>query len=253
VDAGEPRYSSPRKSAQTYGGYKYCRHGSDFNSIARLAASIVAADDFFDAALIGIAAGNKFWRIENAQVVPQPLSAEHRQRMRLDVDRDFNGETPLWHRLLDHAFRDNHEQRELLETLFGAALSRELYRHRIAGLLLGHITTGKSTLLNVLAHIFPRDQVAAASPQRWANEYYLAGLAGKALNIVGELDAHEPIAGGAFNSVVGCDIIEGRHPTYRPFSFICTAAHFFNANALPGVHAVEHGERIQSLRSKRLL
>src|SRR4029077_18185601 len=33
-----------------YGGDKYCRRGSDFNSIARIAAGICTAENFFDTA-----------------------------------------------------------------------------------------------------------------------------------------------------------------------------------------------------------
>src|SRR5690606_2337158 len=105
----------------------------------------------------------------------------------------------------------------LLRQVMGAALARTLYLHRIAVMLLGASTSGKSTLLQVLAGMFPRDQVGATSPQRWDNEYYVAGLAGKALNIVGELDPDHRIPGGPFKTVVGCDVVEGRHPTHRPF------------------------------------
>jgi putative DNA primase/helicase len=120
-----------------------------------------------------------------------------------------------------------------LQRLFGAAITRQLWRWRIVAALLGPTTSGKTTLLNILAKLFPSDQVGATGPQRWDSEYYRAALAGKALNIVGELDPHQPIPGGAFKSVVGQDVIEGRHPTHRPFSFVCQAAHFFNANKLP--------------------
>ena len=216
-----------------FGGYKYCRRGSDFNSIARIAASICTIENFFDTAPVGIAAGTRFWRVADGRILPEPLTPDHRQVMRLSAEPDFDADAPLWNRLLDHAFRDDVQQRQLLQTLFGAALTRALWLHRIAVLLIGKTTTGKTTLLNVLASMFPRELVGATNPQRWGNEYYRASLAGKALNIVGELDANDAIPGGAFKSVVGCDMVEGRHPTHRPFSFVCTASHFFNANRLP--------------------
>ena len=216
-----------------YGGFQYCRRGADFKSIARIVAGITECDDFFQNAPIGIAAGHKFWRVDGGRIVPEALTAGHRQVMMLAAEPDFDARTPLWTRLLDHAFGDDVGQRDLLQTLFGAALTRALWRHRIAGLLLGKTTTGKTTLLNVLASMFPRDLISATNPSRWGGEYYRAGLAGKALNIVGELDPNEPIPGGAFKAVVGCDVIEGRHPTHRPFSFVCMASQFFNANRLP--------------------
>ena len=218
-------------------GGKYCRRGADFAAIARIAANLVSDERFFDEAPIGVAGPGSFWRIgPNGEISTEPLAPAHRQRMRLKVEPDFAGEAPLWDRLLDHAFppgTDDDRQRDLLQMLAGAALSRSLWKHRLAVLLLGLTTSGKSTVLNVLASLFPRDLIGATSPQKWGSEYYVAALAGKALNIVGELDPDQPIAGGAFKSIVGCDVVEGRHPTHRPFSFVCTAAHFFNANRLP--------------------
>ena len=219
-----------------FGGLKYCRRGADFASIARLAATIAADEQFFEQAPIGVAGPENFWRVTEAGVKAESLTPAHRQRMRLNAEPDFEAEAKLWSKLLHHAFTEDAEgdrQRELLQILFGAALSRSLWRYRIAALLLGATTTGKSTLLNILASLFPRDLVGATNPQRWNSEYYLAGLAGKVINVVGELDPDQPIPGGAFKSVVGCDVIEGRHPTHRPFSFVSNAAHFVNANRLP--------------------
>ena len=219
-----------------FGGMKFCRRGGDFRSIAQLAATIAADERFFDDAPIGVAGPGSFWRVTDEGPRAEPLAAAHRQRMRMNAEPDFETEAPLWSRLLEHAFAEGAEgdrQRDLLQILFGAALSRSLWRYRIAALLFGATTTGKTTLLNVLASLFPRDLVGATNPQRWGNEYYLAGLAGKIINVVGELDPDQPIPGGAFKSVVGCDVIEGRHPTHRPFSFVSTAAHFINANRLP--------------------
>jgi len=191
---------------------------------------------FFEAAPAGVAGPSAFWRTDpDGQIVREPLGPEHRQRMRIAADPDAETPTPLFDRLLDFAFGPDPkgEQRRLLQQVFGAAIARVLYLHRIAVLLLGASTSGKSTLLQVLAALFPREQVGATSPQRWQSDYHVAALAGRAVNIVGELDPNEPIPGGAFKSVVGNDVIEGRHPTHRPFSFVCAASHFFNANRLP--------------------
>lgn len=221
-----------------FGGLKYCRRGPDFRSIAQLVATVATEAEFFDRTPIGIAGPQNFWRVDpdTMDIVIEPLRPSHRQRMKLETEPDPDADAPLWTRLLDQAFppgSDDDAQRDLLQVLFGAALARSLWRHRVAVLFLGPTSTSKTTLLSVLTSLFPRDLVSATSPQNWRSEYYLASLAGMALNTVGELDPDEAIPGGAFKSVVGCDVIEGRHPTHRPFSFTCTAAHFFNANRLP--------------------
>jgi len=224
--------------AQRFAGRaKLCRRAGDFAAIARVAAGLSEQAEFFDRAPAGVAGPASFHRVtDDGEIVVEPLTPAHRQRMRVAADPVANAPTPLFDHLLAHAFGDDARgaaQRRLLQQLFGAALARAMYRHRIAALFLGPTTTGKSTVLQILRGFFPPDQVAATNPQRWNDEYYLAGLAGKAINLVGELDPDQPIPGGAFKSVVGVDVIEGRHPTHRPFSFVCTAAHFFNANKLP--------------------
>jgi len=76
----------------------------------------------------------------------------------------------------------------------------------------------------------PREARSALSPDVWSREYYLADLAGKRLNVVGELSDELPIDSAAFKRVTGRDELTGRHPTHRPFKFKNTAGHIFNAN-----------------------
>jgi putative DNA primase/helicase len=220
-----------------FGGLKYCRRGSDFRNVAWLASQIVGDDRFFENGAIGVAGPLNFWRIDvDGTLRNEPLRPEHRVRTRVSAEPDFSAEAPRFDSLLASAFgmdECGQKQRSLLQRLSGAAISRQLWRRRIAVLLLGPTTTGKTQFLTILKNLFPADQVGATSPQRWDSEYYRAALAGKVLNIVGELDPNQPIPGGAFKSVVGQDVIEGRHPTHRPFSFVCQAAHFFNSNKLP--------------------
>ena len=188
---------------------------------------------FFDDAPAGIAGPRHLWLVVDGKVKLVPLTPEHRMRTRVRAEPDFKGKAPMFEALLNRSFAGDKEQLELLRLLFGAALVRRLWKFHIAVLLLGATGSGKSTLLNILRAMFLPDLVGAVTPQRWDNEYYLAGLAGKALNIVGELDAHNPISGGPFKGVLGEDLLTGRHPTHRPFTFVAQAAQFFNSNSLP--------------------
>src|SRR5205823_11368249 len=133
-----------------------------------------------------------FWRVTEAgEIVCEPLTAAHRQRMRVAADPDLEAEPPLLLKVLRDAFGesdDADEQIRLVQQLFGCAITRSLWRHRHAALFLGATNSGKSTLLTLLSSVFPHEQVGACSPQRWGDEYYVAALAGIALNIVGDLD-----------------------------------------------------------------
>ena len=154
----------------------------------------------------------------------------------IPVAPEFEVRAPLFELLLDNAFGHGDggdAQRELLQMGMGAALCGFLWRLRTVLMLFGPTSTGKSTLLEILKSFFPRDRVGSVNPQSWGNEYHAAALAGLSLNLVGELDPTTPIPGGIFKSVTGCDPVGARHPTHRPFSFVCMAAHIFNCNRLP--------------------
>jgi len=223
--------------ARDFNSAKSCRKGSDYRQIGRLLAVELGQPDFFEEAAPGIAAGGTFYRVaQSGQILSEPLTADHRQRYAVEAAPDFDAEAPLFATLLSNAFGVGAEgdgQRELLQMLFGAVLVRSLHRYRTVVLLHGPTSTGKSTLLTILQSFFPPDLVGATSPQRWDREYFVASLAGKVLNVVGELDPKAQIPGGPFKAITGGDVVEGRHPNHRPFPFVCLAGHIFNCNRLP--------------------
>lgn len=225
-----------RIGRQFYGS-KLCRKASDYRQIASLTAPLSEDENFFSEAPGGVAAGGEFYRVtEDGEILSEPVSATHRQRMGVAAKPNFDADAPLLNRLLDNAFGKNAAgiaQKNLLQMALGAALTCSLWRYRTVLMLYGASSTGKSTLLEVLKRFFPADRVGATNPANWTNEYHAAALAGRSLNLVGELDGTTPIQGGTFKAVTGGDVIEARHPTHRPFSFVCVAGHIFNCNRLP--------------------
>ncbi len=218
-------------------GSKLCRKASDYRQIASLTAPLSENETFFSDAPGGVAAGGAFYMVTDAgEIVSEPVTAAHRQRMGISAKPNFDAEAALLNRLLDNAFGKNTAgiaQKNLLQMALGAALTCTLWRYRTVLMLYGASSTGKSTLLEVLKRFFPADRVGATNPANWTNEYHAAALAGRSLNLVGELDGTTPIQGGTFKAVTGGDVIEARHPTHRPFSFVCVAGHIFNCNRLP--------------------
>jgi putative DNA primase/helicase len=91
---------------------------------------------------------------------------------------------------------------------------------------------GKGTLEKQFRALVPKEFVSAISPFKWHHDYHVATLAGKRLNVVGELPENEPIPAAAFKSVLGGDLITGRHPTHRPITFTNEATHLFMSNHL---------------------
>ena len=91
---------------------------------------------------------------------------------------------------------------------------------------------GKGTLERILRSLVPPSFVTAISPFKWDQDYHVATLAGSRLNVVGELPENEAIPASSFKTVIGGDLITGRHPTHRPITFTNEAAHLFMSNHL---------------------
>jgi putative DNA primase/helicase len=86
--------------------------------------------------------------------------------------------------------------------------------------------------MRIATELVPADFVKAVSPFKWDDEYYLAMLAGARLNTVGEMGDDKAIPAATFKTVIGGDLLTGRHPAGRPISFKNSAAHIFSTNHL---------------------
>ena len=99
---------------------------------------------------------------------------------------------------------------------------------------------GKGTLERCQRGLVPKEFVTAVSPFSWGKDYFVAALAGSRLNVVGELPDNESIPAAMFKTVLGGDLITGRHPTHRPIIFTNEAAHVFMSNHL--INTRDHTE-----------
>lgn len=224
------------EAARLWGGRKLCRKHSDFRQIVDHAAALFERPDFFEDALAGVASAAGFHSLNHAgQVETVPLSLDHRQTWALPFAPEYEAEAPLLDGVLAAAFEGDspEEQTDLWWQAVGAALFGLMPRLQVALLMIGRERTGKSLLQRVLERIFPPEAVCAVSPSSWGHEYHVAALAGRRLNVVGELSDDAPIPAAAFKNVTGQNLVAGRHPTHRPFSFRCLAAHCFASNVLP--------------------
>jgi putative DNA primase/helicase len=222
--------------AATFNGRKLCRKRSDFTSITAHIAAVCEDENFFDGLEPGVVTPLGFHRLNTVgQVESWPLKLEHRQTFRLQWMPEADAECPLLDGVLRDAFDgdDADAQVTLWWEAVGASLFGLMAAQQIVMLLLGRERSGKSVLQRLLEGVYPAGTVGAVSPASWGHEYHVAALAGAAINIVGELSDDAPIPAAAFKNVTGQNLVAGRHPTHRPFSFRCTAAHWFASNVLP--------------------
>lgn len=231
-----------------FDGLENCARRSDYLAIANqlLDNTSKGKREFFEDAPIGMACGLRFYRVnEEGEIVREELTAAHRQRVRFPVAPAV-GPTPLFDKFLDETFRDNNGvgQRTLLQEIIGATMLGFFYKYEKAVLMYGPGRSGKGTIMKIIEALIPRAGITAVSPAKWDNEYYVASLAGARLNCVGELEEDGVIEAAALKSVTGRDILTGRHPAGRPFTFTNKATQLFNGNYFPPTR--DHSEAFYS-------
>jgi len=195
----------------------------------------------------GVAFRDVFVKIDGGQVVVVPHSPLNGARMWVDALYDPQARCPKFERFLDGVLRpSDHEdgvvnpvaetqaKKTLLWEWLGVALAGRACDLGKALLLSGFGGTGKSTLLQIMRAFWPPDLVSAVPLHALEHAYDRAVLAGKMLNVCGELPSADADAVETAKAMItGKDLVEARHPYERPFSFLPRAAHLMAANRLP--------------------
>lgn len=226
-----------RHIAEVYDGKENCTRSTDYCGIANHLIMITTDDTFFTKVPVGLACANGFHHLKDHQICVEALTAPHRQRVMVDVTPQQQ-KTPLFDIFLHDTFKssepgDEEQQVTLLQEIFGAIILGLMAQFQKAILFYDPFgRAGKGTMERIITNLIPGEFVSAVSPFKWNGEYYLASLAGKRLNSVGELPDSKPIPSAEFKTVTGGDLVAGRHPGQRPFTFKNEAAHLFMSNHL---------------------
>ena len=223
--------------ADTHDGEDNCKRAGDYRAIAQHIISLATDGNFFIDVPNGVACIGGFYQIIEDQISLIPLKPEHRQRVRLDLT-PAKMATPMFDRFLHETFESKHEGEEeqqiaLMQEIAGGIMLGTLPKFQIAFLFYESFgRAGKGTFERFLRQLVPKEFVTAISPFKWHQDYHVVTLAGKRLNVVGELPENDPIPAAAFKSVIGGDLVTGRHPTHRPITFTNEATHLFMSNHL---------------------
>lgn len=234
---GMPVETLIRMVAERHDAKENCSRSSDYKAVAEHAISLATDDRYFEDTPNGLACPGGFYQIVGNEISLVPLTPDHRQRVMLDFTPE-EMPIPLFEKFLHETFLSEHEGEEaqqigLLQEIGGGIMLGILYKFQTATLFYEPFgRAGKGTLEKQIRQLVPKAFVSAISPFRWNQDYHVATLAGKRLNVVGELPENEAIPASAFKSVIGCDLITGRHPTHRPITFTNEAAHLFMSNHL---------------------
>jgi P4 family phage/plasmid primase-like protien len=220
----------------------YCRRGNDYKSIANLVYNRLFNDDFFKNAPRGLPGATAFFCLnDRGSISRKEYEPSLRQRFKLGCDPDSNCETPIFSKFLWDCFPEDQSQQELIQEIFGAMLTGLVSKLQTAMFFLGPGSNGKSVALEILDGLFSEALKCSVKPDMFANEYYRAELAGKHINVVGEIDKEKHLTAD-FKDVIGCDVpVTARVPYERPFRFTPLCGHIFAGNGFPQTRDHSHG------------
>ncbi|HRF13118.1 MAG TPA: phage/plasmid primase, P4 family [Candidatus Accumulibacter phosphatis] len=226
-----------RLVAEMHDGKAFCSRRSEYLAVALHAILLATDDSFFSEGPTGLACPGGFYQISGEELKIEPLTPNHRQRVMLPFDPKAMP-MPLFEKFRHETFEaapehagEEQQQLALVQEIAGGIMFGLTHRYQVAILFFEPFgRAGKGTVERLLRALVPKEFVTAISPFDWSRDYHVATLAGKRLNVVGELPQAQPIPAAHFKTVIGGDLITGRHPTERPVSFTNDATHLFMSN-----------------------
>lgn len=133
-----------------------------------------------------------------------------------------------WSQDEDYADKVKALQEAICYTLF--AKTTEFKR---AIVLLGVAKAGKSQVLEIVQALMPEKTVSFIPPTSWNDKFAPAEMAGKLLNVCGEISETANIDGAVFKRVISGEIIPAQFKGMQLFEYRPKAAHWFASNHVP--------------------
>jgi len=230
----KPEWELQAYVVQNYANFPVCKRNADYVAVVRTFATL-SQRSLAEVATTGVNFANGF-------LTPDLRLHDHNPAFgmtyRLPYQYMAGHETmaPRFFAFLRDAWGHDDDYLEKIEslreaicaTLFGIATKMNR-----AILLYGVAHSGKSVLLRIIEGLLPSDRISAIPPDSWGDKFAPAQLAGKLLNIGGELHEKKKIDGQVFKQVVAGETMPGQHKGQQIFRFYPTCAHWFASNYLP--------------------
>jgi P4 family phage/plasmid primase-like protien len=149
---------------------------------------------------------------------------------------ELSGTAPRWFAMLQAFWGDDDDYADkirLLQEAFAVTLFGVAARYQKAFVLYGVAHAGKSQIRYVLENLMPKGCVSTVAPGDWSNPFLPAEMAGKLLNVAGEISEHVMIDGEKFKQIVEGAPIMAQKKHQQPFTFNPMCAQWFLGNFLP--------------------
>ena len=232
----KPEHEIKYHVTENYSELPICRRENDYQAVVKTVATL-ANKKLADIETHGINFANGFLRPDLQLVAHYPgfgmnyfLPYRYLPELagREHAPKFFNFLKTAWGNDEDCEAKITSLQEAICTTMFGMAtkMSRAI-------LLCGIAHSGKSVLLQIMQGLLPNDRISAISPNDWGDKFAPAMLAGKMLNIGGELHESKKIEGQIFKQIIVGEPINAQHKNAQLFKLQCLCAHWFASNHLP--------------------
>ena len=149
---------------------------------------------------------------------------------------DWNYNTEAYSEVVDQVLNSlacgDKQVRLLLEEVIGACLYRR-NEWRKCFMLKGKRHNGKSTFLDMLAHLLGEDNISALDLGDLSHEYKAAGLFGKLANLGDDIEDEFIPSAGVFKKIVSGDRINANVKFAAPIEFNPYCKLIFSGNTIP--------------------
>ncbi|MDH7796416.1 MULTISPECIES: bifunctional DNA primase/polymerase [unclassified Beijerinckia] len=220
--------------ATEYGNFPACKKDNDYRAVVKVMATLTRAD-LKQRDIRGINFVNGYLT-EDLTLQPHNKDFGCTYVLPYPYQPELAGKATMFSELLvrywgtDPDFADKVEalQEAFAATLFGVA--PQYFR---VFCLYGPADTGKSRILRIMQGLMPDGCAAAVAPKFWNNQFSVAELTDKVLNVAGELSERDLISGDIFKLVVEGSTIQAQRKYQPLYKFNPIAAHWFASNVLP--------------------
>ncbi len=174
---------------------------------------------------------NGVYDIEMKELLPH--SPKYKFTYQFPIVYDFQANAVKTQAFFDQVLTP--EQRTIVEEWMGYYFYRN-YMFKKAIIFVGEGDTGKTTLLEVIAHLIGADNISSVSLHKMSSDKFSAAhLHQKHANIVDELSANDVSDTGAFKMATGDGSITGEHKFGNQFVFHNFSKFTFACNKIPDV------------------
>lgn len=164
----------------------------------------------------------------------EPFSKDRIITNKIDWNYDPAAYSELADTTLNRLACDDKQVRMLLEELIGYTFYRR-NELRKAFMLKGKRHNGKSTFLDMLAHLLGEDNISALDLADLSHDYKAAGLCGKLANLGDDIEDEFIPSAGIFKKVVSGDRMNANVKFAAPIEFSPYCKLIFSGNTIPRI------------------